>query len=301
MTAALSIHVQAPALPVLQEDGLRAYLQAIRRFPLLSPEEELELAQRFRADGDLNAAHRLVTSHLRLVAKIAYGFRNYGLPMADLISEGNIGLMKAVKKFEPERGFKLATYAMWWIKASITEYVLQSWSLVKLGTSAAQKKLFFNLRRLKSGLNLVEGQQLSPGEIEGVARKLGVSASEVTAMEQRLSARDSSLNSPVRMDSEVERQDLLVDETPNPEDSLSGRQESQRGMLLLQQGMKVLDERERRIIAQRRLKDEPATLEDLASEFGISRERVRQIEVKAFAKLQKHVLAHRYLAAPAPA
>jgi RNA polymerase sigma-32 factor len=283
--------VPAAAMPVLQEDGLKRYLQEIRRFPILKPEEELALARRFHQHGDLDAAHRLVTSHLRLVSKIAYGFRNYGLPMSDLISEGNIGLMKAVKKFEPERGFKLATYAMWWIKASITEYVLQSWSLVKLSTSAAHKKLFFNLRRLKSGLDLVEGQHLTHEQVGAIARKLGVSAGEVTTMEYRLAARDSSLNAPVRMDSELERQDLLVDETPDPEALLAGQQESKQGLHMLKKGMEVLNPRERRIIAERRLKDEPATLEELASLFGISRERVRQIEVKAFAKLQKHVLA----------
>ncbi|TAN55032.1 MAG: RNA polymerase sigma factor RpoH, partial [Rhodospirillales bacterium] len=256
----------------------------------LSAEEELRLARKFADEGDIKAAHSLVTSHLRLVAKIAFGYKNYGLPVADLIAEGNIGLMRAVKKFEPERGFRLATYAMWWIKASITEYVLQSWSLVKIGTAAAQKKLFFNLRRLKGALGVSDTAELEPKHAASIAKTLDVTPSEVVTMNRRLFGRDTSLNLPVRADSEIERQDLLADEGDDIETRLAERQESQRGLAWLREGLGVLDERERHIIEKRRLLDEPATLEDLAAGYGISRERVRQIEVKAFEKLKKAVL-----------
>lgn len=272
-------------------DGFKRYLQEIRRFPVLSHEEEYALAKRFSEQGDVGAAHKLVTSHLRLVAKIAFGFKNYGLPMADLISEGNIGLMQAVKKFEPERGFRLATYAMWWIKAAITEYVLQSWSLVKIGTAAAQKKLFFNLKRLKGELGVADQSDLEPLHVAQIAAKLDVSENDVVTMNRRLFGRDSSLNQPVKAESQIERQDLLADESQDVESDVAQRQETQQGLGWLKSGLTVLDERERRIIAERRLKDEPATLEALGEEFGISRERVRQIETKAFEKLKKAVLS----------
>ncbi|CAA6605430.1 RNA polymerase sigma factor RpoH [Rhodospirillaceae bacterium LM-1] len=281
----LPISLAAPA-----PDGLKRYLQDIRRFPVLSAEEEYMLAKRLTEHGDIDAAHRLVTSHLRLVAKIAFGFKNYGLPVADLIAEGNIGLMRAVKKFEPERGFRLATYAMWWIRASITEYVLQSWSLVKIGTAAAHKKLFFNLKRIKASLGLADQADIEPAQALEIASKLDVSASEVQTMNRRLFGRDTSLNAPVRMDSVVERQDLLEDETEDAESRLSQRQETSRGLAWLKSGLDLLDERERHIISERRLRDEPQTLEALAAEYGISRERVRQIEAKAFEKLKKAVL-----------
>jgi RNA polymerase sigma-32 factor len=286
---ATALPVVLPTLPA--EDGLKRYLRDIRHFPVLTAEEEYMLAKRFADHGDVKAAHQLVTSHLRLVAKIAFGFKNYGLPMADMIAEGNIGLMRAVKKFEPERGFRLATYAMWWIKASITEYILQSWSLVKVGTAAAQKKLFFNLKRLKTSLGLAEQAELEPRHVQSIAEKLDVSQSDVTTMNRRLFARDTSLNLPVRTDSDIERQDLLADDSLDPESMLAEKQERHRGLSWLKSGLDVLDERERRIIGERRLKDNPATLEDLALEFGVSRERVRQIEVKAFEKLKRAVLA----------
>ncbi|MBF0268409.1 MAG: RNA polymerase sigma factor RpoH [Alphaproteobacteria bacterium] len=291
----LPISLAAPA-----PDGLRRYLQDIRRFPVLTAGEEYMLAKRLNEHGDIDAAHRLVTSHLRLVAKIAFGFKNYGLPVADLIAEGNIGLMRAVKKFEPERGFRLATYAMWWIRASITEYVLQSWSLVKIGTAAAHKKLFFNLKRIKTSLGLSDQADIEPAQALEIANKLEVSASEVQTMNRRLFGRDTSLNAPVRMDSVVERQDLLEDETEDAETMLSQRQETSRGLAWLKSGLELLDERERHIISERRLRDEPQTLEALAAEYGISRERVRQIEAKAFEKLKKAVIGSAH-ALPSPA
>ncbi|MDK9720469.1 MAG: RNA polymerase sigma factor RpoH [Rhodospirillales bacterium] len=287
------------SLPLPAEDGLKRYLRDIRRFPVLTVEEEYMLAKRLAEHGDVDAAHRLVTSHLRLVAKIAYGFKNYGLPMADLIAEGNIGLMRAVKKFEPERGFRLATYAMWWIKASITEHVLQSWSLVKIGTAAAQKKLFFNLKRMKQALGVSDQADLEPSHVKSIAEKLDVSQNDVVTMNRRLFGRDSSLNLPVRTDSDLERQDLLADEADDPEMLVAGRQERRQGLAWLKSGLAVLDERERHVIAERRLKDDPSTLEELAAHFGISRERVRQIEVKAFDKLKKAVLGSAR-ALPAP-
>jgi RNA polymerase sigma-32 factor len=279
-------------MPVLASDaGLSGYLDEIKKFPMLDPDEEYMLAKRFYEHEDTEAAHKLVTSHLRLVAKIAMGYRYYGLPVSDLISEGNVGLMRAVKKFEPDRGFRLATYAMWWIKAAINEYVLNSWSLVKVGTVAAQKKLFFNLRKLKSKLGLYEDGDLPPEAAETIAKRLDVTTDEVQSMNRRLSKGDASLNQPVGEDSEAQRQDLLMDERPDQESVLGDREERSIGMKLLRDAMKVLSPRERTVIEQRRLIDEPRTLEDIGADFGISRERVRQIENKAFDKLQKAVVA----------
>ncbi len=246
------------------------------------------LAKSWSEHGDTQAAHKLVTSHLRLVAKIAMGYRGYGLPIAEVISEGNVGLMQAVKKFDPDKGFRLATYAMWWIRASIQEYILRSWSLVKMGTTAAQKKLFFNLRRMKSQMQALEEGDLRPEQVDHIATKLGVSEDEVINMNRRLSGPDASLNAPLRSDSESEWQDWLTDdEHANTEDQLANDQEFGARMTLLQEAMADLNERERNIIQERRLTDEPKTLEDLASEYGVSRERIRQIEVRAFDKLQK--------------
>ena len=272
------------------ENNLSRYLQEIRRFPMLEPDEEYMLAKRFYEHQDIEAAHKLVTSHLRLVAKIAMGYRYYGLPLSDLISEGNVGLMRAVKKFEPDRGFRLSTYAMWWIKAAINEYILNSWSLVKVGTVAAQKKLFFNLRKLKAKLGLYDDGDLPPEAAAKIAKRLDVTPEDVQDMNRRLSKGDASLNQPVGEDAELQRQDLLVDERPSQEAALAERQERTIGMKLLREAMAVLTPRERAVIEQRRLADEPRTLEEIGAEFGISRERVRQIENKAFAKLQKAVL-----------
>ena len=273
------------------EGGLSRYLQEIRKFPLLLPEEEFMLAKRWREHGDVEAAHRLVTSHLRLVAKIALGYRGYGLPVSELISEGNVGMMQAVKRFEPDRGFRLATYAMWWIRASIQEYILRSWSLVKLGTTAAQKKLFFNLRKLKGQMKAIDEGDLRPEQVRQIATKLGVAEEEVVNMNRRLSGPDQSLNAPLRIDGEGEWQDWLTDDTPDQEDVLGDSEEMRDRHALLTQAMETLNERERDIIRERRLKDEPATLEDLSKTYGISRERVRQIEVRAFEKLQKAMKA----------
>ena len=279
-------------VPVLASDsGLSAYMTSIKKFPLLEPEEEYMLAHRYAEHDDLEAAHTLVTSHLRLVAKIAMGYRYYGLPVSDLISEGNVGLMRAVKKFDPERGFRLATYAMWWIKAAINEYVLNSWSLVKVGTVAAQKKLFFNLRKLKAKLGEYGEGDLSDEAAETIAQRLDVSTTDVVNMDRRLSRSDASLNQPVIEDGETERQDLLVDETPDQESILAEREERELGSGLLMQAMAKLTDREQHIIRERRLSEDPRTLEDLGEEYGISRERVRQIENRAFEKLQKAVLA----------
>jgi len=281
-------------MPVLAGDGgLSAYLTEIKKFPILEPEEEYRLAQRFHQQGDVEAAHRLVTSHLRLVAKIAMGYRYYGLPVADLISEGNVGLMRAVKKFEPEKGFRLSTYAMWWIKASINEYVLASWSLVKMGTVAAQKKLFFNLRRMKAKLGHYDDGDLSPEATRSIAKGLQVSESEVVDMNRRLSARDSSLSTPVSEDSEMTRMDILVDEGPNQEARLGDRQELTLGRRLLRDALARLNERERDIIHQRQLAEEPVTLEELGERYGVSRERVRQIEARALDKLKTAMRAAR--------
>jgi len=278
-----------PALPssLTPEGNLSRYLNEIRKFPLLEPQEEFMLAKRWREHGDSQAAHKLVTSHLRLVAKIAMGYRGYGLPVAELISEGNVGMMQAVKRFDPDRGFRLATYAMWWIRASIQEYILHSWSLVKMGTTAAQKKLFFNLRKLKGQMQAIEEGDLSPEQVSKIATRLGVPEEEVVNMNRRLAAPDSSLNAPVKTEGDMEWQDWLVDESPNQESRLVESQELGQRKQMLASALKQLTDRERRIIVERRLIDEPKTLEDLSSEYGISRERVRQIEVRAFDKLQK--------------
>jgi RNA polymerase sigma-32 factor len=285
----MSATANLPALPssLTPEGNLSRYLQEIRKFPLLEPQQEFMLAKRWREHGDSKAAHQLVTSHLRLVAKIAMGYRGYGLPVAELISEGNVGMMQAVKRFDPDRGFRLATYAMWWIRASIQEYILHSWSLVKMGTTAAQKKLFFNLRKLKGQMQAIEEGDLSPEQVKKIATRLGVPEEEVVNMNRRLAAPDSSLNAPVKAEGDMEWQDWLVDESPNQETKLGESQEMGQRKQMLAGALKQLTDRERRIIVERRLIDEPKTLEDLSSEYGISRERVRQIEVRAFDKLQK--------------
>ncbi|NKB44500.1 MAG: RNA polymerase sigma factor RpoH [Alphaproteobacteria bacterium] len=279
-------------LPILASDrGLSAYMQDIKRFPLLEKEEEFMLAKRLVEHDDTEAAHKMVTSHLRLVAKIAMGYRFYGLPVSDLISEGNVGLMRAVKKFDPDRGFRLSTYAMWWIKAAINEHVLNSWSLVKLGTVAAQKKLFFNLRKLKAKLNIYEDGDLSSEAADDIAERLDVSTTEVHNMNRRLSRSDASLNVPVGEDGDLDRIDLLMSDTPDQETVLAEEEERTVGHSLLRTALTTLNDRERRIIEQRRLAEEPRTLEDLGVEYGISRERVRQIENRAFEKLQDAVRA----------
>jgi RNA polymerase sigma-32 factor len=275
-------------LPSISSEGnLARYLQEIRKFPMLLPEQEYMLAKRWREHADTDAAHQLVTSHLRLVAKIAMGYRGYGLPLSELISEGNVGMMQAVKRFDPDRGFRLATYAMWWIRASMQEYILHSWSLVKMGTTAAQKKLFFNLRRLKGQIQAIEEGDLTPEHVSKIARELDVPEADVVSMNRRLAASDSSLNAPLRGDGEGEWQDWLVDETDNQETTLSDRQELGLRRDLLRGAMSHLTDRERDILVARRLNDEPTTLEDLSQRYGISRERVRQIEVRAFEKLQR--------------
>src|ERR1051325_4660954 len=278
-----------PALPssLTPEGNLSRYLSEIRKFPLLEPQQEFMLAKAWREHGDSKAAHQLVTSHLRLVAKIAMGYRGYGLPVAELISEGNVGMMQAVKRFDPDRGFRLATYAMWWIRASIQEYILHSWSLVKMGTTAAQKKLFFNLRRLKGQMQAIDDGDLQPEQVAKIARMLDVPEQDVISMNRRLAAPDHSLNATVRQDSEGEWQDWLVDETKNQESRYADREELRGRKALLSGALKTLNERERHILIERRLKDNPTTLEDLSQQYGISRERVRQIEVRAFEKLQK--------------
>jgi RNA polymerase sigma-32 factor len=259
---------------------------------MLARDEEFMLAKRWREHEDPNAAHRLVTSHLRLVAKIAMGYRGYGLPIGEVISEGNVGLMQAVKKFEPDRGFRLATYAMWWIRASIQEYILRSWSLVKMGTTAAQKKLFFNLRKAKSEISAFEEGDMRPEQVSHIATQLGVLNEEVISMNRRLSGPDASLNAPLRIDGDGEWQDWLADDTAvSQETQLADTEEHGIRMSLLQSAMTELNDRERHILTERRLKDEPTTLEDLASHYGVSRERVRQIEVRAFEKLQKSMKA----------
>lgn len=278
------------SLPVLgSESNLSRYLQEIRQFPMLEPQEEFMLAKAWREHGDTEAAHRLVTSHLRLVAKIAMGYRGYGLPISELISEGNVGMMQAVKRFDPDRGFRLATYAMWWIRAAIQEYILHSWSLVKMGTTAAQKKLFFNLRKLKGQLQAIEDGDLKPETVTKIATELSVPEQDVVSMNRRLAAPDHSLNAPLRVDGEGEWQDWLVDERDSQEVMLADRQELGKRRQLLKDAMSHLNDRERRILSERRLRDEPTTLEDLSQEYGISRERVRQIEVRAFEKLQKAI------------
>jgi RNA polymerase sigma-32 factor len=281
------------ALPVISsESGLNRYLAEIRRFPMLEPQEEYMLAKSWREHGDREAAHKLVTSHLRLVAKIAMGYRGYGLPIGEVVSEGNVGLMQAVKRFEPEKGFRLATYAMWWIRASIQEYILRSWSLVKMGTTANQKKLFFNLRKAKSQISALEEGDLNPDQVKTIATRLGVNEHEVVEMNRRLGG-DSSLNATVRNDGEGsgEWQDWLVDESPSQETILADQEEVDNRHSALMQALDVLNSRERRIFEARRLADNPVTLEDLSTEFSISRERVRQIEVRAFEKVQEAVKA----------
>ena len=277
-------------VPVIVSEGnLSGYLQEILKFPMLEANQEYMLAKRWREHEDLEAAHQLVTSHLRLVAKIAMGYRGYGLPLAELISEGNVGMMQAVKRFDPERGFRLATYAMWWIRAAIQEYILHSWSLVKMGTTAAQKKLFFNLRQLKGQMKAIEEGDLHPEQVAKIAEALSVPEADVISMNRRLAAPDHSLNAPLRIDGDGEWQDWLVDDTEDQESRLADSEELSQRKALLQSAMKSLNKRERHILEQRRLIDNPTTLEDLSQEYGISRERVRQIEVRAFEKLQKSI------------
>ena len=284
----------ARALPSLAGGsvGLARYLDEIRRFPMLEPNEEFMLAKSWREHADSDAAERLVTSHLRLVARIAMGYRGYGLPIGEVISEGNVGLMQAVKRFEPDKGFRLATYAMWWIRASIQEYILRSWSLVKIGTTAAQKKLFFNLRRTKGQLQALEEGDLKPENVKAIATRLGVPENDVVNMNRRLGG-DSSLNAPVRADLEGggEWQDWLVDDTPDQGERFADNEELDMRRSYLSKAMSALNDRERRIFEARRLAEEPKTLEDLSAEFGVSRERIRQIEVRAFEKVQKAVQA----------
>jgi RNA polymerase sigma-32 factor len=285
-----AIMARTAALPIITaESGLSRYLEEIRRFPMLEPQDEYMLAKSWREHGDRNAAHKLVTSHLRLVAKIAMGYRGYGLPISEVISEGNVGLMQAVKRFEPEKGFRLATYAMWWIKASIQEYILRSWSLVKMGTTANQKKLFFNLRKAKSRISALEEGDLRPDQVQLIAKRLGVPAQDVVDMNRRLGG-DASLNTPIREDGDAgEWQDWLVDDHVSQETTLADSEELDNRKKALTDALSVLNERERRIFEARRLAEEPITLEELADEFQVSRERVRQIEVRAFEKVQKAV------------
>ncbi|MDP1617198.1 RNA polymerase sigma factor RpoH [Phenylobacterium sp.] len=283
----------ANTLSVMSPDGgLSRYLSEIRKFPMLAKDDEFMLAKRWQEHEDSDAAHKLVTSHLRLVAKIAMGYRGYGLPIGEVISEGNVGLMQAVKKFDPDRGFRLATYAMWWIRASIQEYILRSWSLVKMGTTAAQKKLFFNLRKAKSQISAFEEGDMHPDQVHQIATKLGVLDEEVISMNRRLSGPDASLNAPLRSDSESEWQDWLADDNaPSQESVVADKEERGLRMGLLEEAMAELTDRERHILTERRLKDDPTTLEELAGQYGVSRERVRQIEVRAFEKLQKTMQA----------
>jgi RNA polymerase sigma-32 factor len=279
-----------PAVPV--EGGLSTYFREVWGFPILEKSEEQSLARLWRDKGDTGAAHKLVTSHLRLVAKMAMKYRGYGLPVADLVSEGNIGLMKAVKKFDPELGFRLSTYAMWWIKASITEYILKSWSMVKLGTVASQKKLFFSLRSIKSRLNILDSGDLTSEQADQLSERMNVSADEITKMNQRLASRDLSLNAPMSTDGEgMEFQDTLVAHGPSPERQFADAEELSHHSEILMQAMQDLPERERDILAERRLSDEPRTLEVLGDKYGISRERIRQLEVRAFDKVQAAVKA----------
>ena len=280
----------ARSLPsVSAHGGLTRYLEEIRQFPMLEPQQEYMLAKSWREHGDRDAAHQLVTSHLRLVARIAMGYRGYGLPVGEVISEGNVGLMQAVKRFDPDKGFRLATYAMWWIRAAIQEYILRSWSLVKMGTTAAQKKLFFNLRKIKGQLKALEEGDLRPDQVKQIATRLGVSEEDVVSMNRRL-AGDSSLNAPVRNDAESgEWQDWLVDDTMDQETALAESEERDNRRTMLNDALKSLNERERRVFEARRLAEDPLTLEELSAEFGVSRERIRQIEVRAFEKVQKAV------------
>ena len=274
-------------IPSISNEGnLSSYMEQIKKFPLLEAKEEYMLAKAWKNKGDVKAAHKLVTSHLRLVAKIASGYRGYGLPLSDLISEGNIGMMHAVKRFEPEKGFRLATYAMWWIKASIQEYILRSWSLVKIGTTAAQKKLFFNLKKIKSKISAIEDGDLTPDQVDKIATELSVPHKEVISMNRRISGSDYSLNSPVTDDSSGEWQDWLEDDTQNQEASFADTEEYLMKKNILSDSLEYLNERERDIISERQLSENPLTLEELSKRYGVSRERIRQIEAKAFEKLQ---------------
>lgn len=275
-------------LNVTPENDLNKYLQEIRKFPLLTPEEEINFSKKWKENGDVEAAHHLVTSHLRLVAKIAMGYRGYGLPLNELISEGNVGMLQAVRRFDPDRGFRLATYAIWWIRAAIQEYILHSWSLVKMGTTAAQKKLFFNLRRIKGQIQAFNEGDIEPEQLQKIATTLGVTEDEVLQMDRRLSSVDHSLNSTIGDDQDGgEWQNMLVDETENQEANYAKAEEFSDRQTLLRNAMKDLNDRERYILTERRLNEEPVTLEELSKKYNISRERVRQIEVRAFEKLQK--------------
>lgn len=282
--------VISPNIVIAPEGNLSRYMQEIRKFPMLEPGEEYTLSRKFLDEGDKEAADRLVTSHLRLVAKIAMGYRGYGLPVGELISEGNVGMMQAVRRFDPDRGFRLATYAMWWIRAAIQEYILHSWSLVKMGTTAAQKKLFFNLRRLKGQMQAIDEGDLSPEFVRKIAEDLDVAEADVISMNRRLSSPDHSLNAPVRADGDGEWQDWLVDDHEDQETELGEREELGIRKSLLATALAELKDRERAILMERRLTDDPVTLEDLSQRYGISRERVRQIEVRAFEKIQKSIL-----------
>ena len=284
-----TINVNLPSISV--DGGLSNYLTEIKKFPILDPKEEYMLAKRWKKRGDLKSAQKLITSHLRLVAKIAMGYRGYGLPVNEMISEGNIGLMQAVKKFEPEKGFKLATYAMWWIKASIQEYILRSWSLVKIGTTSAQKKLFFNLKKIKNQLSINNTNDLKIEQVEEISKRLKVKKEEVISMNRRLSGKEKSLNDPIKDGNGTQWQDWLVDNKIDHALALSEKQELEQRKNLMNQAMNVLNAREKEILTDRRLKDDVATLEDLSKKYKISRERIRQIETKAFEKLQKAILA----------
>lgn len=281
-----------PALPVDSGDSLNRYLREAWKFPMLTAEEELMLAERFKENGDVDAAHKLVTSHLRLVAKIAMGYKGYGLPVADLISEGSVGLMKAVKKFEPDKGFRLSTYAMWWIRASVTEYILQSWSMVRLGTMAAQKKLFFSLRRTKRQLAIVDNGELTSEQATAIAERTNATTDEVLHLNRRLASRDYSLNAPLSIDEGGEHQDLLQDDRPSPERQVSDDQLTSLRHNVVGEALDNLNERDRDIFARRHLSDEPPTLEALGTEYGISRERVRQLEARAFKKVSEFLQGH---------
>jgi len=284
--------VNLPALPSDSGDSLNTYLREAWKFPILSADEEYMLAKRFHDSGDVDAAHKLVTSHLRLVAKIAMGYKGYGLPVADLISEGNVGLMKAVKKFEPEKGFRLSTYAMWWIRASVTEYILQSWSMVRLGTMAAQKKLFFSLRRTKQKLSIIDNGELTAEQAAAIAEQTNATADEVMHLNRRLSTRDMSLNAPLSIDEGGEHQDLLEDDRPSPEKIASDTQMHTMRNELVGQALDELNQRDRDIFERRHLSEEPPTLEELGAEYGISRERVRQLEARAFKKVKEFILGN---------
>mgnify|MGYP003392985946 CR=1 FL=1 len=288
---ASNTNIPVPVVNPSSPDGLRRYLQDITKFPVLDQKEEYELSKRWHDEGDVTAAHRLVTSHLRLVAKIAFRYRGYGLPMGELIAEGNIGMMQAVKRFEPDKGFRLSTYAMWWIRAAIQEYILRSWSMVKIGSSAAQKRLFFNLRKIKSRIGAIGERGMTHEQVGDVAKILDVSREEVIDMDQRMSGNDVYLNSAISADGDGEKMDLLVEPSDSHETVLLQREEQQGRRALLTDAMAKLNDRERDIIERRRLKDEPDTLEDLSQIYNISRERVRQIEVRAMEKLQKEMLS----------